>query len=81
MDADNLEDLQAMRKRIAQKKKTDDGLGRVMLFGSFGGKGKDEEVIDPYYGADNGFDIAYEQMQRFSVGFLTELQKQRKANA
>lgn len=31
------------------------------------------EVIDPYYGADDGFEIAFEQMERFGKGFLRAL--------
>lgn len=79
MDADNLDDILALRKRVVAKKKSEDGLAKVTLFGAFGGRAKDEEVIDPYYGADNGFDVAYEQMQRFSAGFLHELNKTQKA--
>ncbi|KAI9655238.1 MAG: hypothetical protein M1831_004948 [Alyxoria varia] len=33
-----------------------------------------EEVIDPYYGGKKGFDIAYEQVERFSQGFLRWLE-------
>lgn len=45
---------------------------RVMLFGDFGGR-KGEEVVDPYYGADDGFHVAYEQMVRFTEGFVREV--------
>ncbi|KAI9716496.1 MAG: hypothetical protein M1828_007656 [Chrysothrix sp. TS-e1954] len=48
-------------------------LARVMLYGAFGGRSKDEEVVDPYYGGGKGFDIAFEQMQRFGKGFLQYL--------
>lgn len=41
-----------------------------MLFGEFGGKGKAEIVDDPYYGGRDGFEIAYEQIVRFSNNFL-----------
>lgn len=73
MDRDNLRDLQRLRLRAASKG-ADDGesKGRVMLFGDFGGR-KGEEVDDPYYGANDGFGIAYEQMVRFSKGFLKEV--------
>lgn len=27
-------------------------------------------MVDPYYGARDGFDIAYEQMKRFTEGFI-----------
>lgn len=74
MDRDNLRDLQRARQRIMAKNKGkgEGGLGKVMLFGDFGGR-KGEEVIDPYYGARDGFEIAYEQMVRFSKGFLDEV--------
>ena len=73
MDRDNLRDLQRLRVRAASKGADDgEGKGRVMLFGKFGGR-KEEEVADPYYGANDGFEIAYEQMVRFSRGFLEEV--------
>lgn len=73
MDRDNLKDLQRLRLRAASKGADDaEGKGRVMLFGDFGGR-KGEEVDDPYYGANDGFEIAYEQMVRFSKGFLREV--------
>ncbi|TKA73662.1 hypothetical protein B0A49_04454 [Cryomyces minteri] len=46
--------------------------GRVMLFGDFGGR-PGEQVADPYYGAADGFDVAYAQMVRFSEGLLRHL--------
>jgi low molecular weight phosphotyrosine protein phosphatase len=80
MDQDNLEDLEDMRRRVRKKLTRDEApdevdkrMGRVTLFGDWGGS-EGEEVIDPYYGADNGFDVAYEQMQRFSRGFLKHLE-------
>ena len=71
MDKENLRDLQRLKQRILAKDPGKD-LAKVMLFGDFGGK-KSEEVIDPYYGARNGFDVAYEQMVRFTKGFLKEV--------
>ncbi|RDL37571.1 Phosphotyrosine protein phosphatases I [Venustampulla echinocandica] len=65
MDRDNLRDLQRIQQRA-------EGKAKLMLFGEFGGKKKAEEVIDPYYGARDGFDIAYEQCVRFSKNFLKE---------
>lgn len=53
---------------------TEATLAKVVLFGSFGGKSDDEEVIDPYYGGKGGFDRAYEQVERFSRGFLKYIQ-------
>ncbi|MCJ1359208.1 MAG: hypothetical protein MMC33_009208 [Icmadophila ericetorum] len=71
MDRDNLRDLQRLRVRAAAKG-GEQSTGKVMLFGDFGGK-KGEEVGDPYYGARDGFEIAYEQMVRFSKGFLKDV--------
>lgn len=70
MDRENLRDLQRLCLRAAAKG-GEQSVGKVMLFGDFGGK-KGEEVGDPYYGARDGFEIAYEQMVRFSKGFLQE---------
>ncbi|MCJ1341525.1 hypothetical protein MMC09_006821 [Bachmanniomyces sp. S44760] len=69
MDSDNLAYLQRMKQRVSARAS---GKGKVMLFGDFGGR-KHEEVIDPYYGSNNGFTIAYEQMVRFSKGFVKEV--------
>jgi len=71
MDAYNLRDLHRLQRRV-------DGRGgkskaRLMLFGEFAGANKAEEVIDPYYGADSGFDTVYEQVMRFSRNFLREV--------
>ena len=71
MDRENLRDLQRLRQRVAAKKGEKE-LGKVMLFGDFGGI-KGEEVVDPYYGARDGFEIAFEQMQRFSKGFKKQV--------
>jgi low molecular weight phosphotyrosine protein phosphatase len=76
MDSDNLYNLENVRDRTKGKKGNGDGdekIAKVMLFGDFGGK-KGEEIDDPYYGGDNGFDIAYEQCVRFSKGFLKHLE-------
>ena len=72
MDEDNLDDLQRARQRAGGK---GGGMGKeakVMLFGDFGGR-KGEVVGDPYYGARDGFEVAYEQMVRFSKGFVEEV--------
>lgn len=37
-----------------------------------------EEVVDPYYGADDGFEVCFEQMERFSKAFLREVVEQGK---
>ena len=78
MDDANLEDLLELRERVI-KKRGEEGVGKVMLFGEFGGKkrrnGKGEEVQDPYYGANDGFTTAYEQAVKFSNAFLERLEK------
>lgn len=78
MDDENLEDLKALRAREIKRRGGEEGVGRVMLFGEFGGKmrrgGKGEEVEDPYYGGDDGFEVAYEQAVRFSEDFLDKLE-------
>lgn len=53
----------------------------VRLFGDFGGSkgvhpkvGGGEEVQDPYYGAHDGFEEVYQQVVRFSRGFLEHVE-------
>jgi low molecular weight phosphotyrosine protein phosphatase len=79
MDDNNLEDLLRLRQRELKKAGGEDGVGKVMLFGDFGGKtrkgGRGEEVDDPYYGGNDGFDVAYEQAVRFTKAFLERLEK------
>ena len=51
----------------------------LLQFGEFGGKGKGgEEINDPYYGGQEGFQTAYEQANRFSKAFLQELEDRNK---
>jgi len=45
---------------------------KVVLFGEFGGRGK-EEVDDPYYGGAEGFEVAYEQCVRLSKAWLKDV--------
>lgn len=71
MDRDNLRDLQRSRDRWIARNGGGKP-GQLMLFGDFGGR-KGEEVIDPYYGARNGFEVAHEQMVRFSKGFMVQV--------
>jgi len=76
MDTGNLRDLEKMQRRLERNDKST--RAKVMLFGEFAGKdatGKTivEEVIDPYYGADNGFDVVYEQVKRLSQNFLQQV--------
>ncbi|MCJ1466494.1 hypothetical protein MMC07_005113 [Pseudocyphellaria aurata] len=73
MDRDNLRDLQRSRDRWAAKNGGGNAATRqLMLFGDFGGR-KGEEVVDPYYGRQDGFEVAYEQMVRFSKGFISQV--------
>lgn len=80
MDRSNLRDMLRLKGRCDGEKEKEGGRGgskaKVMLFGEFGGKnrkGGGEEVGDPYYGADDGFEEVYEQVVRFSKGFLREV--------
>ncbi|KAI9805677.1 MAG: hypothetical protein M1833_005170 [Piccolia ochrophora] len=73
MDRYNIRDLQRMRRSIAGKRGVnEEELAKVMLFGDFGGT-EGEEVIDPYYGAVDGFEVGFEQMVRFTQGFLKKV--------
>ena len=71
MDASNLRDLQRVQKRVDSR--SDKSKAKVMLFGEFSGKAKAEQVGDPYYGEDDGFEEVYEQVSRFSKCFLQEV--------
>ena len=76
MDEENAHDIMRLKTRAIKNKHA--GLNKeklsakVMLFGDFG-KEKGEQVADPYYGASNGFAVAYEQMVRFSNGFVAQV--------
>lgn len=76
MDNENEHDILRLKTRAIKNKHA--GLNKeklsakVMLFGDFG-ENKGEQVNDPYYGARNGFAVAYEQMVRFSKGFITQV--------
>ncbi|CAF9928324.1 hypothetical protein IMSHALPRED_007438 [Imshaugia aleurites] len=76
MDNENVHDLLRLKTRVLKNKHAglnkDKLSAKVMLFGDFGGK-KGEQVADPYYGENNGFAVAYEQMERFSTGFVSEV--------
>lgn len=82
MDEDNLEYLLKMRRKVVENEGMSEEeagrLGKVGLWGDFGGN-PGEEVVDPYYGARDGFSIAYEQMVRFSRGFLRFLEEKKEA--
>jgi len=72
MDSSNLTNLQRMQRSI--EKKGQKTRAHVVLFGEFNEDGA-EEVVDPYYGADNGFDTVFEQVKRFSTRFLKSLEE------
>lgn len=78
MDEDNVIDMRAEVKRAAKKGSLDgeDAMKRLHLYGSFGGKAKDEEVQDPYYGGRDGFTIAYTQLSRFGTGLLKHIEQE-----
>lgn len=71
MDQHNLRDLQRLQAKVNSKGPK--SKANLMLFGEFGGSKRPEEVIDPYYGADNGFEVVYEQVTRFSKNFLEQV--------
>ncbi|KAF2223971.1 phosphotyrosine protein phosphatase I superfamily [Elsinoe ampelina] len=76
MDKENQSYLDRERGRLIRKGDLDEAkAGKVELWGKYGGR-NNEEVIDPYYGARNGFEIAYEQMVRFTNGFMKQLGKE-----
>ena len=79
MDENNLEDLEHARNRVLKKDPAlESQMGQILLFGDYGGR-KGEQVIDPYYGARNGFSVAYEQMTRFTKGFVEQVLEQEEA--
>ena len=75
MDRSNLRDLQRMRKnavgRNATHEQSGGRFGEVRLFGE--GRGADEEVGDPYYGGEEGFEECFAQVERFARGFIGEV--------
>ena len=72
MDKDNLHGLQTNQRRLARNVGTYAIRAKVMLFGDFGGE-IGEEVGDPYYGAIDGFEIAFQQLTTFSKGFISKV--------
>lgn len=78
MDSQNLSDLNNLRRRLVRAQPDADAtLAKAMLFGKFGGRSEHEDVEDPYYGGKSGFDTVYEQMVRFSKGFLAHVEQHR----
>ncbi|KAI9672932.1 MAG: hypothetical protein M1829_004482 [Trizodia sp. TS-e1964] len=76
MDRMNLRDIQQVRRRVEASRANGEGaLAKVLMWGDFGGT-EGEEVEDPYYGGIEGFEIAYQQMLKFTNGFLAFLDNQ-----
>lgn len=81
MDGSNAGDLRSMVRRAEKRGLIDGGggvEGKVRLFGEFGGRKGGEEVGDPYYGGRNGFEVAYEQVERFGRGLLEFIEEEAK---
>ncbi|KAF1811869.1 phosphotyrosine protein phosphatases I [Eremomyces bilateralis CBS 781.70] len=79
MDRENVADLRKVREKVVRKRKgkgggEGEGVARVGLWGDWGGQ-RGEVVVDPYYGADTGFEVAFEQMGRFGKGFVKVLEE------
>jgi len=62
-------------KAMVKRKGCDQGKAKMGLFGDFGGR-KGEEVEDPYYGGGKGFEVAFEQLERFGRGLLEVIEKE-----
>jgi len=69
MDRSNLAALRRMAPSEA--------LDRIRLLSSFDAEAVDEDVPDPYYGGDDGFDEVVALVERGCRGLLAELQHQR----
>jgi low molecular weight phosphotyrosine protein phosphatase len=79
MDESNYQNLREMAKRAVKSGKLEESaVERVKMFGQFGGKSKKEEIDDPYYGGQDGFETAYEQALRFGKGLLKHIEEEAK---
>lgn len=75
MDGSNVEDLLEVRERCVKRGLLKEGEGaRVGLYGSLAGY-EGEEVGDPYYGGNKGFQKAFEQLTRFGKGLVERVEK------
>jgi len=73
MDLNNQQDLESRRDQlISQGKLSTEESGTIALWGIYGKDGC-EEVMDPYYGEIDGFEVAYEQMARFTNAFEKQM--------
>ena len=81
MDSENLSDLKYKRQRLISNGtlNSSDAEENVTLFGDWdpirkpNGRRRGEEVEDPYYGGDEGFETAFRQCVRFSQGWIREV--------
>jgi low molecular weight phosphotyrosine protein phosphatase len=79
MDEDNLIDLREMVKRAKKKGLlTGEEVEKCYLYGQFGGTDIEDEVQDPYYGGRDGFEVAFEQVERCGKGLLRHIEEQTK---
>ena len=70
MDRQNLGDLRALAR-------THGGSGRVHLLREFDPEPGDQQVPDPYYGGEDGFDRVYAMVVRACAGLLDTLEARR----
>ena len=84
MDADNLEDMREMvlraHKRGLIEGDVEDVLRKVQMFGGDHHLDVVEEVQDPYYGGRDGFEVAYEQVERFGRMLLSRIEEAAEKN-
>lgn len=73
MDGMNMQDLKSMAKRKGVDVQSEQC--KLGLFGDYGGQ-RGEEVQDPYYGGGKGFEVAFEQLNRFTKGLLEVIEKE-----
>ena len=68
MDRSNFENLKNLRSESSHAK--------LHLFMEFASGWDNEEVPDPYYGGDNGFDQVFDMVQSASEGLLAHILKE-----
>jgi protein-tyrosine phosphatase len=70
MDRQNLTELRALAR-------THGGAAAIHLLREFDPEPDDQQVPDPYYGGDDGFDRVYAMVLRASAGLLDTLEERR----
>jgi protein-tyrosine phosphatase len=70
MDRENLRDLRALERELG-------GTARIHLLREFDPDPGDQQVPDPYYGGDDGFDRVYAMVLRACEGLLDVLEERR----